>query len=177
MAKITYANKSYINLNSNVADANKVNASDMNEIKSVVNTNYDEQKSDVENLYYKSGDVIELGSTNPANEIVCSGYITTSSTNVFIHVITPKRLDNITAITVNNLTVEGRCQFGYLNNTSGFNEYANTSGYTIIANVATSNSITIKITKSSVWTYGSSDTQVNNNTLICMNGYVKMTLS
>lgn len=36
---ITYANKSYINQNQSVADTNKVNAADMNEIKSVVNAN------------------------------------------------------------------------------------------------------------------------------------------
>ena len=36
---ITYANKSYINQNSGVADTNKVNDTDMNEIKSVVNNN------------------------------------------------------------------------------------------------------------------------------------------
>lgn len=39
MAQITYGNKVAINENSGVADINKCNASDMNEIKSVVNTN------------------------------------------------------------------------------------------------------------------------------------------
>lgn len=39
MAQITYADKSAINTNSGVADINKCNASDMNEIKTVVNTN------------------------------------------------------------------------------------------------------------------------------------------
>lgn len=39
MAQITYADKSAINENPGVADTNKVNATDMNEIKSVVNTN------------------------------------------------------------------------------------------------------------------------------------------
>lgn len=39
MAQITYQNKSAVNVNSDVADVNKVNATDMNEIKSVVNTN------------------------------------------------------------------------------------------------------------------------------------------
>lgn len=37
--QITYTNKSYINQNSGIADTNKVNDSDMNEIKSVVNAN------------------------------------------------------------------------------------------------------------------------------------------
>lgn len=41
MSKITYANKTALNENTGVADANKVNASDMNEIKTVVNANDD----------------------------------------------------------------------------------------------------------------------------------------
>jgi hypothetical protein len=42
MAMITYDNKSTLNPQPSVADANKVKAEDMNEIKSVVNTNYGE---------------------------------------------------------------------------------------------------------------------------------------
>lgn len=41
MQKITYAAKSYINENSSVPAANKVQATDMNEIKTVVNANAD----------------------------------------------------------------------------------------------------------------------------------------
>ena len=41
MQKITYAAKSYINENSSVPAANKVQAADMNEIKTVVNANAD----------------------------------------------------------------------------------------------------------------------------------------
>lgn len=37
MAKITYADKSPLNINASVADINKCNASDLNEIKNVVN--------------------------------------------------------------------------------------------------------------------------------------------
>lgn len=42
MAQITYANKSTMNSNPSVPATNKCQASDMNEIKSVVNTNYTE---------------------------------------------------------------------------------------------------------------------------------------
>ena len=42
MAVITYDNKSTLNPQPSVADANKVTSDDMNEIKSVVNTNYEE---------------------------------------------------------------------------------------------------------------------------------------
>ena len=41
MAKITYENKSAINQNSQIPDVNKVNASDMNQIKEAVNVNDD----------------------------------------------------------------------------------------------------------------------------------------
>lgn len=42
MSKITYADKVTLNENPNVADVNKVKASDMNEIKQVVNANDNE---------------------------------------------------------------------------------------------------------------------------------------
>lgn len=41
MSKITYENKVAINVNSDIEDINKVNASDLNEIKNVVNSNDD----------------------------------------------------------------------------------------------------------------------------------------
>lgn len=41
MAKINYADKVALNSNSDIADINKVNASDLNEIKEVVNANDD----------------------------------------------------------------------------------------------------------------------------------------
>ena len=37
MAKITYTDKSPLNVNASVADINKCNASDLNEIKNVIN--------------------------------------------------------------------------------------------------------------------------------------------
>ena len=40
MAKITYENKEFLNKNENIADKNKVNDSDLNEIKEVVNSTY-----------------------------------------------------------------------------------------------------------------------------------------
>ncbi len=49
MAQITYANKSTMNSNSSIPATNKCQASDMNEIKSVVNNNYNEV-GDITNL-------------------------------------------------------------------------------------------------------------------------------
>lgn len=42
MAKITYENKEFLNKNENIADKNKVNDTDLNQIKEVVNENYDD---------------------------------------------------------------------------------------------------------------------------------------
>ena len=53
---ITYANKSYINQNSEIADTNKVNDTDMNEIKSVVNNNALELSTCVDGLVYSSNE-------------------------------------------------------------------------------------------------------------------------
>lgn len=41
MSKITYTDKVALNVNSDIADVNKCNATDLNEIKDVVNTNDD----------------------------------------------------------------------------------------------------------------------------------------
>jgi hypothetical protein len=41
MSKITYTDKVALNINQDIADVNKCNASDLNEIKEVVNTNDD----------------------------------------------------------------------------------------------------------------------------------------
>ena len=67
---ITYANKSYINQNASVPDINKVNDSDMNEIKSVVNDNA--------NLM---GDVSTL--TTTANNVVGAINEINSKTDVY----------------------------------------------------------------------------------------------
>ena len=53
MAKITYENKEFLNKNESIADKNKVNDTDLNEIKEVVNGNDD-----------KIGDLSDLNTTN-----------------------------------------------------------------------------------------------------------------
>lgn len=56
MSKITYTDKVALNINDNIADVNKCNASDLNEIKEVVNANDD-----------KVGDLAQLNTTNKDN--------------------------------------------------------------------------------------------------------------
>jgi len=170
MTYITYANKSYINQNANVPTANKVTDSDMNEIKNVVNSNYDTEKADIETFYYKNNDTVILGSSNTSTFYITNGYISSSTTSLFFTIITPKRLDNISSITVNNLKLEARGQNGYLNSQSGFNEYVGASGYSVTTQISSLNSITIRITKSSAFS------NVSNNTLISLSGYIKLTL-
>ena len=58
MAKITYENKVALNVNSDIADINKVNASDLNEIKNVVNSNDD-----------MVGDLTQLNTTNKSSMV------------------------------------------------------------------------------------------------------------
>lgn len=61
MAKITYEDKVALNVNSDIADVNKVNDSDMNEIKNVVNTNDD-------NTTNNSNAIGNLSSLNTADK-------------------------------------------------------------------------------------------------------------
>ena len=53
MTKITYENKTFINKNENIADINKVNDSDLNQIKEVVNENYDAFESFKNNIVFE----------------------------------------------------------------------------------------------------------------------------
>lgn len=62
MAQITYTNKVALNENQEVADINKVNASDMNEIKNVINTN-----TPVGSIS------MYAGSTAPNGWLICDG--------------------------------------------------------------------------------------------------------
>lgn len=61
MAKITFEDKVALNVNSDIADVNKVNDSDMNEIKNVVNTNDD-------NTTNNSNAIGNLSSLNTADK-------------------------------------------------------------------------------------------------------------
>lgn len=65
MSKITYTDKVALNINQDVADINKCNASDLNEIKNVVNNNDDNFNI----LNTNVGDITQLQTTNK-NSIV-----------------------------------------------------------------------------------------------------------
>ena len=82
MSKITYANKQALNENTSIADINKVKASDLNEIKTVVNQNDDNttnNTTEINTINNNIGDLNNLETTdktsivNAINGVVESG--------------------------------------------------------------------------------------------------------
>ena len=74
MAKITYENKTFINKNENIADINKVNDSDLNQIKEVVNENDDAFESFKNNIVFeKTLDVATSSIVVDSLDIVADG--------------------------------------------------------------------------------------------------------
>lgn len=102
--KITYTDKQQLNANSSIQDINKVKATDMNEIKSVVNDNADLQ-GDLTNLetteqsslvgaineigYFKAGDTLTFTDYSTA------GFLTSSKTLVSFTFGVPKSMKNV----------------------------------------------------------------------------------
>lgn len=74
MAKITYENKEFLNKNKNIADKNKVNDTDLNEIKEVVNGNDD-----------KIGDLSDLNTTNKDSLVNSINEINTHLSEVVLY--------------------------------------------------------------------------------------------
>ena len=76
MAKITYEDKEFLNKNKNIADKNKVNDTDLNEIKEVVNGN-DDKIGNLSNL--NTSDKSNL--VNAINEIKTNNILTANMSN------------------------------------------------------------------------------------------------
>lgn len=98
-------------------------------------------------MYYKANDIVEMGSTTATSYKIVGGYVSSSTTTLYVDVILPKRLDNISTITVNNVNVEARGNSGYLNNESGLHEFVGRSGYTVSATKSSQNTIQLRIVK------------------------------
>lgn len=77
MAKITYEDKEFLNKNENIADKNKVNDTDLNEIKEVVNEN-DDNVGDLSSL--NTTDKTSL--VNAVNEIENRDIYSTTETKI-----------------------------------------------------------------------------------------------
>ena len=103
MANITYNNKSFLNQNADIPNVNKVTDNDMNEIKSVVNANYDAM---MDELYYKNGDTFTIGSSYGG--YYTGGIVSGGRKTLVWSIILPKRLTNITSITIDNLVLTAR---------------------------------------------------------------------
>ncbi len=74
---ITYQNKQYLNQNTDIANINKVNDTDMNEIKSVVNNN----ATELTNVYPNLGGQILWTNPNPDTAISSATNISLSSSD------------------------------------------------------------------------------------------------
>ena len=98
--KIEYENKSYINQNANIPNANKVTDNDMNEIKSVVNNNADDMTNE---LYYKANDTFTIN--NLFGGYYTAGVLTGGRKTLAWSIVVPKRLTNITDVTIDNITL------------------------------------------------------------------------
>ena len=154
MAQITYANKSTMNSNSNIPATNKCQASDMNEIKSVVNANYDEM---LNTIFYKSGDTMTMGSRYYVN-----GTLTSSSKNIVFEVPVDKSMKNVSP-TLSSIAFNGRTPAGgYINNSSN-DITQSSSGYTFTLDKTGDYFIRITVAKSTAFT------NVTNNTPVALN--------
>lgn len=80
MAQITYADKTALNVNSSIADINKVNASDMNEIKTVVNGLLSDTRSTDATLGYNTTYINDRIKLLWSNDSASSGM--TADTNI-----------------------------------------------------------------------------------------------
>lgn len=77
MAKITYENKVALNVNSDIADVNKCNATDLNEIKQVVNENDDNTTKNSNAI----GNLSNLNTTNKNNLVSAINSVVESGSN------------------------------------------------------------------------------------------------
>ena len=78
MAKITYEDKVALNVNPDIADVNKCNATDLNEIKEVVNTNDDNTTNNSNAI----GNLSNLNTTNKSNLVEALNETNTNSKNM-----------------------------------------------------------------------------------------------
>lgn len=104
-------------------------------------------------LYYKPGDILSLSG------ITMSGFVTAGTTNFRTNIVVDKSLKNINSVNCLSFNAEMRSQKGYLNSTSGFNNYANDSLYSITCEIRSEHIILINISKETGWG------NIDNNTL------------
>lgn len=128
-----------------------INATNLNKIEQGIKDSADW----IDNQYFQPGEVydVDYGIIRP-----CAGLVTTSTTTVFFELVLPKRLDNVSTITVNTLTGGMRGISGYVNGTSDSSNLR--SGYTATAQIVDEYTIRVQVTKSSAMTNTTNNTPV-----------------
>lgn len=84
---------------------------------SVTNAKLDITWTNINDLYYKTGDTVS--ETFTSTVLSFQGYLTSGNADLVITIPLAKRLDNITSATINSLTCNGRCQGSYLTGLDG----------------------------------------------------------
>lgn len=130
-------------------------------------TEYQNLNPELDDIYYKGGETINI--TSPT---YVSGYITSSTQDAKFMIPVPKKLDNVTSVTVSFLQCAIRGTSGYINGTSGWQTYSGDSNYTITGSISNSGCIAITLHKSSAFT------NITNNTPFAVDvGKITMTLN
>jgi hypothetical protein len=172
MAKITYTNKAYINQNADIPVANKVTDDDMNEIKSVVNTNDDDTTNKINEFYYQANDTFEIDSSVDTAAAVCYqlvGVVTAGQKSIRFTIPVPKSLKNISSVTIDNLTLTIRGVGGYIQ-TSGFNYLPYVTTIVIIDE----HNIGLYLNTTGTWSGSTNNTPVS---ISAESGHIKLTFN
>lgn len=100
--------------------------------------------------------------------IIENGYVSTSTTEVWLTVSTPLSMENISTVTVTSLNGVMRGINGYLNNVASNTNFATASGYTVTATKQSNHEARVVIKKSSAYT------NVDNNTPVSYAGAITL---
>ena len=108
----------------------------------------------VPNVEYANGDKFSYTNISTLN-----GYLTSAGKVLQFSITTPKLMNNITSITVDNLFAVVRGISGYVGGSS-YVDYANTTGFSVAAYIANENTVTIQITATTAYSGGTNNTPV-----------------
>ncbi len=125
---------------------------------------------DIEALYNKV--LYKVNDTFSTSYTAFTGFVSNNTTEIQFSVVLPKRLDNITTITITDLRGTLRGDKGYLNSDSTVHDFlTDTSNYTITYAKKSENMIVIIMNKSTAFT------NVDNNTPVSIAGYIGLTFN
>lgn len=114
----------------------------MNEIKSVVNSNYNTM---IDEIYYKNGDTF-----TPTGVVDLTGIMAGNLKVAAFDVVLPKRLDNITSVSCSDFTGSIAGASGYATPSTTTN-YATASGYTLTVSITAPNRVRVRIAANTAW--------------------------